>query len=457
MSDDSSKNRTMVQPYVGPRPFSRDVEDQKRFFGRDYETEKIISLIYSHKIVLIYGESGGGKTSIFNASIVPALEERGLYILPSARIGNIFNSEAALSSKTNREYDPLEVKNMYMLNAFQSLLKEQKTDPTLLMNKSLSEFLDDYFPQNKGGEQIPQIIIFDQMEELFTYYGSDRWYEHRQDFFKQVADALKKHPLLRVVFIIREDYLAQLDPFASLLPERLRPRFRLESLPKANAFLAIKKPLETMSPTLYRSFEKQIDADINRIIEDILSIKLLDPFSRNTREVKGRFVEPIYLQIVCERWWQGWLSRGSKNFSDTKLPSVDEALNQLYESTIHEAVISTKISEEIIRKWCEKNLITPSGTRGLVNLTLKSSEDEIDSKVIDILESKHLIRVEWRSGTKWYELTHDMLIGPIKESNAKKWRDDQQKKVSRFGITPITSAKQRLFNTMKKAFPLRNR
>lgn len=397
-----------------------------------YETDEIVSLILGHRLVLLYVQSGAGKTSIINAKIAPEMENYGYQVLPSARIGNISNTEAALSSKTNKECDSLEVKNTYMLNAFQSLLKKQDTDPTSLLTTELSDFLAHYYPVSKDrttGESKPQILVFDQLEELFSYYPNDKWREQQKNFFEQVAKALRNNPLLHAVFVIREDYLAELDPFLELLPERLRPRFRLERLRKSNAFLAIKKPLETMSLTLYRSFEKQIDADINRIIDDLLNIKFLDPFSGDTREVKGQFVEPIHLQIVCERWWQGWLSRGYKNFSD-KLPSVDEALMQLYESTIHEAVTSTKISEETIRKWCEKKLITTSGTRGLVYLTLKSSEDEIDSNVIDILESKHLIRVEMRTGTKWYELTHDRLIGPIKESNEKKWRNDRQKKVS---------------------------
>jgi YVTN family beta-propeller protein len=418
-------------PYVGPISFSRKKEDQKRFFGRDYETDEIVSLILGHRLVLLYAQSGAGKTSIINAKITPELENYDYDVLPSARIGNISSTEAASSSKTNEEYGSLEIKNMYMLNAIQSLLGKQKADPTSLLTQELSDFLARYYPVSKDrttGESKPQILVFDQLEELFSYYPNDKWRQQQKNFFEQVAKALKNNPLLHVVFVIREDYLAELDPFLELLPERLRPRFRLERLRKANAFLAIKKPLETMSQSLYRSFEKQIDADIDIIIDDLLKIKSLDPFSGKIREVKGEFVEPIHLQIVCDRWWQGWLSRGYKNFSSTdrRLPSVDEALKQLYESTIHEAVSKTKLSEETIRKWCEKKLITPSGTRGLVYLTLESSEDEIDSNVIGILESNHLIRVEWRSGTKWYELTHDRLIGPIKESN-KQWKDEQEK------------------------------
>ena len=67
-SSNSSKNIDIqsLEPYIGPRSFNRNLKDQKRFFGRDYETEEIVSLISSHKLVLIYAQSGAGKTSIFN-------------------------------------------------------------------------------------------------------------------------------------------------------------------------------------------------------------------------------------------------------------------------------------------------------------------------------------------------------------------------------------------------------
>ena len=61
-------------------------------------------------------------------------------------------------------------------------------------------------------------------------------------FFKQIAEALNNNPHLRIVFVIREDYLAQLDPFSRILPEKLRPRFRLERLRKNAALQAIKGP-----------------------------------------------------------------------------------------------------------------------------------------------------------------------------------------------------------------------
>src|SRR3954454_4557768 len=81
----TTTNQTL-EPYVGPRPFKSDRQDRLRFFGRDTETDEIVSLITSHRLVLIYAQSGAGKTSIFNAQVTPALESYGFKVLPLARV-----------------------------------------------------------------------------------------------------------------------------------------------------------------------------------------------------------------------------------------------------------------------------------------------------------------------------------------------------------------------------------
>jgi YVTN family beta-propeller protein len=428
----NSQKKNDVEPYVGPRPFDRNDKDEKRFFGRDYEADEIVSLILGHRLVLVYAQSGAGKTSIINAKISPMLEESGFQVLPSARIGNISNSENYPSSKM--AINSSNIKNAYMFNAIQSLLKKDVDPQSLLDKQQLTDFLKSYHPptivDQQTGEAKNQVLVFDQSEELFTFYPNDKWREQQKDFFQQITKALKDNNFLRIVIVIREDYLAELDPFLELLPERLRPRFRLERLQRENALLAIKNPLEEMNPKLYNSFKKEIDTDIDKIIDDLLNIKYFDPFIGQIRSVKGQFIEPIHLQIVCQRWWKKKLSQGYKNVSnhDSVFTSVDEALKELYESTIKEVVVNANVPEEKIRKWCEKKLITRNGTRGLVYLTGKLTDDEIPANVIDILVKNYLIRSEWRSNSKWYELTHDRLIGPIKISN-QNWFEEHTRKI----------------------------
>jgi YVTN family beta-propeller protein len=432
-------------PYVGPRAFRRDPEEQKLFFGRKYESEKIISLIYSHKIVLVYAQSGAGKTSIFNANIVPALEERGLQVLPLIRVG-IGSREDTKPNYTKAVVGSgafFEV-NPYVLSTLQSLITEFH-DRSLLNAISLTEFLHDYFPHkvNQRGKHIPQVIIFDQLEELFNLYSDpNKWREQQQDFFKQIADALDGDPLLRVVFVIREDYLAQLDPFVSFLPEKLKPRFRLERLHKDAAYEAVKGPLERAKAYVDKKLiDKLFDEGImDKLIEDLVKIRV-ETFDGRYREIRGEFVEPIQLQVVCQRLWNKLKTSQVDEINQDYfeyLGDVDKALEAFYVEAIGDTSKQTSIEEETIRNWVEKNLITSSGTRGIVHRGFKSTGG-LPNNAVDILEKKYLIRKEERSGAQWYELTHDRLIKPITDSNIE-WKDEHERE----RLKAVTEANERI-------------
>jgi YVTN family beta-propeller protein len=442
----TEEEQEIIDPFIGPRPFRR--EDQKLFFGRDKETNEILSLVFAHQLVLIYAQSGAGKTSILNAQVTPALEKYGYNVLPTARVGIASDTKVGSKKFDSTTKDNLtsgNQVNFYMFNALQSLKPE--ANPQLFLNKSLSEFLNEYFPNKKeiGVKLKPQVLAFDQLEEIFRFYPNDSWREQQEDFFKQVAEALEKDPLLRIVFVIREDYLAELDHFVDILPERLRPRFRLERLRKDAAFKAIKGPLERTNINLVQSPDtKQINEHIGDLVNDLLKIRVEDPLTGEPQELKGEFIEPIQLQVVCRRWWREKLS-SRKTDSQTQvqleksLTNVDSALRDFYEEAIHGAVEKTRISEDTIRRWFDEKFITASGTRAFVHHKAfvqgnKNSKDkEIIERAIGSLEESYIIRAEWRSGAKWYELTHDRLIGPIKDSN-KQWQFEMEKEANRFTL-----------------------
>jgi len=49
---------------------------------------------------------------------------------------------------------------------------------------------------------------------------------------------------LRIVFSMREDYIAELDPYVHLLPDRLGVRYRLERLRRPAALAAVTSPMQ---------------------------------------------------------------------------------------------------------------------------------------------------------------------------------------------------------------------
>jgi len=73
-----------ASPYVGPRPFEN--VDAALFYGREAESSALVSLIVSNAITLLYAQSGAGKSSLLNASVIPALRAREFEVLGPARV-----------------------------------------------------------------------------------------------------------------------------------------------------------------------------------------------------------------------------------------------------------------------------------------------------------------------------------------------------------------------------------
>lgn len=383
-------------PYPGPSPFEKN--SQYPFFGRDREVNEILSLIISHRTLLLYAQSGAGKTSLINAGLIPLLEREELEVLPLARVRGLIPESMSPSS----------IPNPYAFNALISWAGDGIKPPDLL-NLTLSRFLKDRQPCfDEDGFALGRVIIFDQFEELFSFYP-ERW-KAREGFFQQVAEALAADPLLRVLFVMREDYLANMTPYAFLLPEQLRFRYQLECLGEQAAHEAVTGPLNNT--------RVKFDTGVaEKLVKELLTIRTTDSFN-NMIETPGKYVEPVQLQVVCKSLWSN-LPGDLSVITDDQLQksgNVDEALKEFYVRVIGNTARKSRTSSDKLHTWFFERLITPSGTRGTV-FREEEQTGGIPNSLVDTLESEHLIRAEVRAGARWYELTHDRLIKPIQEAN----------------------------------------
>jgi len=392
-----------TEPFVGPRPFEQ--ADRDFFFGRSQETDELVSLITAHPVVLLYAQSGAGKTSLVQAGLVNLLsDEEKFCVVPAMRVRE--NVAASLKPET--------VDNVFMFNALASISAPEAVAG--LANLSLSDFLKRRSNGRAGnGHCSPTIIIFDQFEELFTLYP-ERW-EDRIDFFSQVRDALAIDPLLRVLFSMREDFIAELDPYVCLLPEKLRTRFRMERLRENTALGAVMEPLlKVDTPAGKRRFAPHV---AEQLVANLLQVKVKTP--EGIKKVKGEFVEALQLQVVCQALWQ------SLGPDDTLITlddleaygDVDKALGLFYENALKNTLEKTDIKQGKLRQWFERALITPTGTRGTV-FRGSTETGGIPNQVVDELENQRIIRMELRGGAQWYELTHDRFVETVQTCN-KNW------------------------------------
>jgi serine/threonine protein kinase len=65
-----------VNPYKELQSYTES--DKEYFFGRKQEIEELLTRIYKHNIVGLFGESGTGKTSLVNAGLIPNFKNEGI-------------------------------------------------------------------------------------------------------------------------------------------------------------------------------------------------------------------------------------------------------------------------------------------------------------------------------------------------------------------------------------------
>jgi hypothetical protein len=404
-----------ASPYVGLRPFGE--QDSRVFFGREHEADQLLSLITARPVVLLYSPSGAGKSSLLNARIIPGLRQDGFQVLAVARVGGRIPSGI----------EPAEFVNVYIFNTLSSWDQNQR-DPQELARMTLPDYLERLErPTDDLGAPIPRVAIWDQFEELFTLHP-DRWRE-REDFIRQLAAALQADPLLRALLSMREEYIAQMDPYGPLLPDRLRARLRLERMGPEAAQEALTRPLATTG----QAFAPGV---AERLVEDLLRVRVINP-SGETMEVVGQYVEPLQLQVVAHTLWNG-LAADTKVITERELQrfgDANQALLAFYEQVIRKVAQQVAVREEKLRDWFERNLITPAGTRGMVFREQRETAG-LPNAAIDMLEQFHFIRAEARAGARWYELTHDRLIRPIQLSN-QHWRKNAKPRGWRKLLGPL--------------------
>jgi hypothetical protein len=313
---------------VGPRPFQRD--EAKIFFGREREIGELEACIVAHGEVMLYAQSGAGKTSLINARLIPDLEKGQRFdVIAGARV-----------KPTADPPDSSKVKNIYVFNALTSLAPS--ADPGVVVGLTPGEFLEKRPARtDTDGSRLPRLMIFDQFEELFTTHA-DRW-QHRRGFFEQLRDAMRADAGLRILLAMREDHVAEMEPYAPLLPEQLRTRFRLERLRKDPAMEAVTRPIKVAGC----SFEEGVPS---RLISELLQVRYKSPEGK-FETTEGEFVETVQLQVVCETLW-GSLPAGQRVITHKQLSEigdVDTVLQGFYEKSLTAVVKTGNVTESALR------------------------------------------------------------------------------------------------------------
>jgi WD40 repeat protein len=388
-------------PYVGPQAFRRG----DPIYGRDREIADLLDLLIAERVVLLYSPSGAGKSSLIAAGLIGQLEAEGFEVLPIVRLTH---EPPPGSTPTG----PL--RNRYVLSTLLSLEEglppdhQHQTDEldAMTVTDYLAHWPDlDHKPDNK-------VLVFDQFEEVITADPND--HAAKEHFFADIGVALRDRSLW-ALFSIREDLLAELDAYSRLVPTRFANRYRLDLLGADQALDAMILPAADRGADFKRPAAERLVDDIRRI-----RVQRTD----GVTEELGTTVEPVQLQVACRQVW----NRLGENTSTIDVDDVeavgdvDQALARYYADCVGAAAAETGLSERALRDWFENELVTPQGIRAQV-LHGPQHRDGFGERAVRMLTDAHLVRAESRRGATWYELTHDRLIGPVQEDNAR-WLEE---------------------------------
>ena len=398
---------TRPNPYVGPRPFTAG----ETLPARQHEVLGLRRALISARILVFHSQSGAGKTSLLEAKngLRRAMADRGFLVHRTARVHQAPPARF-----------PIPI-NRYELSVMRTLAVDTELDLTHKTKFGLASYLDglrEYLPDNLDPEDSiapypidlslkrqrrRELLIFDQFEEILTTDPSDE--AGRRQFFEHLAQVLED-PYRWALFVMREDYLGALEPWAERLPTQLTNHFRIDLLRASGARDAIRGPAAAQGVVFDEDALDHLVGELRRVNAQGLDGRM------ETRD--GLWVEPVQLQVVCHRLW----SRLEPDETRVTLAQVqaqgdvDIALGGFYGEQVAAIAASTGTSERQLRDWIGSRLISPQGIRTPVT----RSADGMDV-ILEALEAMHLVRGEERHGIKWYELAHDRLVAPIRANN----------------------------------------
>ncbi|MBL7827001.1 MAG: SUMF1/EgtB/PvdO family nonheme iron enzyme [Saprospiraceae bacterium] len=399
----------MKHRYPGIHSFTAD--EQGQFFGREREKKELFRLISLHEVVVVFGKSGTGKTSLMQAGVGPLLSERRMQPLKI----RLNNTQQSISRQLYEQF-----------NDGEYLPYNAPDDLRLWEYCKLFE----YAP---GGERHSPVLLLDQFEELFTLYHDKP--EARQDFIGQLAELLNHKPPARVqeaaqqtadenerrrllappevnvVISIRSDFLFLLDRLSGRIPSILRCRYELQALDEENTREAITRP-----PALPGAFASPLfsysDAALEQMIDSLVNADEETAGGNSEREV-----EPFVAQMLC-RFIEQKIIDEQRPVGFVVTPDfygrragIQDIGKQYFEGVLDKFDADKRVRvERLLGDYLLSN------DRRIIQerhyLLEKCGLAEPD---LALLCSYRLLREEPRSGSFYYEISHDTLVGPIVE------------------------------------------
>ena len=357
------------KPYKSLDYFS--IDDVSIYFGRKAATAELFDKVVGNRVMIMYGRSGAGKSSILNAGLSPLL-------LREARLPvyvRIHPFEANLVQEIKQAMFPPSLKPW----------------PKLLPDLSLHEFLG-LACMRRSRRTRELVVILDQFEQFLISLPNA---QIRLPFIESLRDCYEDRTLpVRFVLSVQHENLGDLDPFEQYIPLILQNRYSLPPMSEAEVKETITSPVQ------------QIDLGIS------FEPELLDELFK---ELGGKNVELTHLQIVCSQLYSS-LPKGQQVITTSlyqELGGVDKILSTYLDATLEPLPdYKHKVARIILME-----LVSSEGTNRILGLPdfsrVVPPDPDVLGEVLQYLVNHRLLRRGSAREEKEYELSHAYLAQEI--------------------------------------------
>ncbi len=362
----------MKSPFKFLDSYTKD--DREIFFGRDREIEELYQRVFESKLLLVYGVSGTGKSSLIHCGLANKFQETDWLPLVIRRGGNMLESLATA------------VRNSSLTQV------QGEIETAAQFRKAVrSLYLDHYKPV---------YFIFDQFEEMFIF-GTK---EEDENFIKVLKSLMESEIQCRFIFILREEFLGWLSTFEKSVPGFFSNRMRVEKMDIGNARKVIEGPCKIYNIALEEGFA-------DKMLE-----KLCPP--------KESEIELTYLQVFLDKIFRQVTKgipekTGSITFRISDLAKAGNVYNILG-SFLDEQI--SHLPDPELAMTVLKAFVSARGTKRPASIEeireyTQTTGKTIDEKTInDLLISFVNLRILQEKGKNdKYELRHDAIASKIFE------------------------------------------
>lgn len=369
-------------PFIGLRPFL--ARDRHLFLGRDEETTALVRAWSRHRLTVLHGDNGVGKTSLVRAGAAPALADRGHTVLATGDLCLDPSFPAAV----------LPAQNPYT-RALLALWSPREF-PTHGPGTSVVDFLRTHTTTDRYGRSRPLFAVLDQTELLLRRSAvPEQW---RKDFLDELFGALEEEigEHLHLLVIVRTGHL---DEFRRLVDKR-----EIEHAEVALEPFTPDIAHAVVEGSLTRAGSGVGAAEPHRLVEEARTIRAVGDSSLP----RTGTIEPALLQLLGLTLWEE-----PRKDPSTLVPEdhaeIDRALAERLSDVLEEVAAEHLIPADVPRAWLRELVLC--GGRSPTGSARGDPHGPPPPRVVHTLEDRHLVTLhDHGSG---HVLRHPRLARPL--------------------------------------------